>query len=234
MPLIVRRARDSKPQDWVIEKADEKLAWRARLPGASGYDRAAHALRVLSAGGAEGLALLPLAMPTSWMVNARATSRAFQRWREQPAHDAWSTLLARLGPMTSLDDWLAFDARAKDEIVAVVAVLASGYEGSSLCAVTKVLSLLRPQLVPLMDDAAIAFALGTIEPPSTADDPLAPPTTFAPMLDWFAEAVRDAEDALVDVAIRHTHAVLDAPQVLDRLLWFDSWGYRLAPDTLGG
>ena len=227
MTLIVRRTRDGALEEWTIEEPVEKLAWRARLPGASGYDQAAHVLRVLSAGGAEGPALLPLAMPTSWMVNSRATSHAFQRWRASPAHEAWTMLLARLGPMMSLDDWLALGADERGQIDAALSVLATGKDGASLCAVTKVLALLRPQLVPLMDDAAIAFALGTIEMPETADDPRALPTSFAPMLDWFAAAVHDAEGALVEIAVRHDRAVLDAPQVLDRLLWIESWGHRL-------
>ncbi len=224
---MVRRTLDGAVRDWIVEDPDEKLAWRAQLPGASGYDQAAHVLRILSAGGAEGLALLPLAMPTSWMVNSRATSHAFQRWRAGLAHEAWATLLARLGPMTSLDDWLALGADERGEVERALGVLATGRDGASLCAVTKVLALLRPQLVPLMDDAAIAFALGTIAMPETADDPRATAASFAPMLDWFATAVRDAEDALVEIAVRHGQAVLDAPQVLDRLLWIESWGHRL-------
>jgi len=213
---------------WRIADPDAKLSWRAALPGASGYDLAVQVLRALGARGAEALDLLPLAMPASWMVNARASSRAFRRWRERPAREAWAVLLSRLGPMTSLEEWLALGAPARAEVDESARVLASGEEGASLVAVTKVLALLRPQLVPLMDDAAIALARGTVAVPESADDPRAPASELVPMLDWFAESVLGAEGALVEIAVRHEAAVLDAAQVLDRLLWFDSWGHRSA------
>jgi hypothetical protein len=46
------------------------------------------------------------------------------------------------------------------------------------------------------------------------------------MIDWFAEQVVSNEGELIAIAARHKHAVLDAPQVLDRLLWMDAWGER--------
>jgi hypothetical protein len=216
-------------REWSLEGAAEKLAWRARLPGASGYDRAAHSLRVLSANGADAMQLLPLALPTSWLVNARATSHVFQRWLAPPSRDAWALLLERLGPMASLEDWLSMNAERAD-VERALKVLATGRDGATLCAVTKVLALLRPQLVPLMDDAAIAFAIGAVAMPETAEDPRAGIEAFAPMLDWFARAVTTAEAELISIAKTHAFAVLDAPQVLDRLLWFDSWGHRLKKD----
>ena len=48
----------------------------------------------------------------------------------------------------------------------------------------------------------------------------------------FAEATRLAqqvvanEGELIKLAANHKLAVLDAPQVLDRLLWMDAWGER--------
>jgi len=213
--------------EWSLEGAAEKLAWRARLPGASSYDRAAHALRVLAANGADAMQLLPLALPASWLVNARATSHVFQRWLAPPSRDAWALLLERLGPMASLEDWLAASAADRADVARALTVIATGRDGATLCAATKVLALLRPQLVPLMDDAAIAFAIGAVPMPESADDPRAGAETFAPMLDWFARAVASAEADLVAIAKAHAFAVLDAPQVLDRLLWFDSWGHRL-------
>lgn len=229
--LVLCRKVDGSPSEWTVHAPNEKLSWRAQLPGASSYDRAAHALRVLTANGADGLQLLPLALPASWLVNARATSRAFKSWNGTLAHQAWALLLERLGPMTSLDEWLELPASARGEVGAAIGVLANGKEGATLCAVTKVLALLRPQLVPLMDDAAIAFALGIVDEPETPDDPRAPASAFAPMLDWFAEAVRASEDELVAIATRHTEAVLDAPQTLDRLLWFESSGHRIAREA---
>ena len=63
--------------------------------------------------------------------------------------------------------------------------------------------------------------------PATADAPTAPPTLFLPTLDAFAQAVLEGEAALVAIAKEHPAVPLDATQVLDRLLWFDSWGHRI-------
>jgi len=218
----------------VIEDAAEKLRWRGGLPGASIYDQAAQLLRVLQASGAEAMDLLPFAFSSSWYVNARASSRAMQRWLfvEGP-RSKWSDLLTTLSFSMSLDDW---ETAPKEKVAEAIAALAVGEEGATLVAITKVLALLRPQLVPLMDDAAIWFALGTIEEPQTADAPKADATQVIPMMDWFAESVLANEKALTKLAAEHSGAVLDAPQVLDRLLWMESWGNRLrkpAPTTPG-
>lgn len=213
----------------VVEDADAKLAWRVSLPGASTYDRAADVLRRLQASGANAVDLLPLAMPTSWMVNAKANSRAMQRWQQKPMLDAWGALLELVAFDMAPDGWLATPADEKEMIGNLVAALASGADGATLTAITKVLALLRPQLVPLMDDAAIAFALGLVPMPETAEKPSAPPSAFVPMLDWFARAVVDNDDALVGVAARHTAVTLDQAQTLDRLLWVESWGKREMP-----
>jgi hypothetical protein len=207
-----------------VEAASEKLRWRGGLPGASIYDRAAHVLRSLQSSGASAIDLLPLALPACWLVNARASSRAMQRWLAPPASEAWADLLDLLGFELSLEDWLTAEPELRAAAAANVEKLASGYEGSSLVAVTKVLALLRPQLVPLMDDAAIWFSLDLVPEPKTADAPIAAPTAFVPMMDWFAREVARNEDALVAIASRHDMAILDAPQTLDRLLWVVSWG----------
>lgn len=213
----------------VIEDADAKLVWRVSLPGASTYDRAADVLRRLQASGANAVDLLPLAMPTSWMVNAKATSRAMQRWQQNPMRDAWGALLELVAFDMAPDGWLATPADEKDMVGKLVAALASGADGATLAAITKVLALLRPQLVPLMDDAAIAFALGLVPTPDTAEKPVAPPSAFVPMLDWFARAVIDNDEALLGIASRHTAVTLDQAQALDRLLWIESWGKREMP-----
>lgn len=131
-----------------IEDAAAKLARRAALPGASTYDRAAHALRTLQAGGAAAIDLLPLALPASWMVNAPATSRAMQRWLAPPAVDAWAALLELVAFDLSPEGWLALEPEVRASCTYVVAALASGDDGATLGAVTKVLALLRPQIVP--------------------------------------------------------------------------------------
>jgi hypothetical protein len=76
-----------------------------------------------------------------------------------------------------------------------------------------------------MDDAAVAFAIGAVPTPDK-EQATAGPEAFVPMLDWFAEQVIANEKDLIQLAANHKLAVLDAPQVLDRLLWMDAWGER--------
>ena len=214
---------------FVVADGEAKLRFRASLPGAFGYDQAAHVLRALQADGVPADVLLPLAMPTSWMVNARASSRAFQRWLTLPALDVFQELLRALPENASPSSWLETGDSERDHVTELVTALV-GNEGATLTALTKVLALLRPQLVPLMDDAAIWFALDAVPRPTTADAPSGKPSLFVPMLDWFSRSVTDNEDALVSLAAKHDRAVLDAPQTLDRLLWIESWGHRHSHD----
>lgn len=207
--------------EWNLVEPDEKLAFRGSLPGAFGFDQAAHTLRALQIDGASAIELLPLALPVTWMVNSKATSKAFRAWLVPPARALWDALLAQLN--VSLDEWRALGDE-RDAIATMVTQLAH-VEGAGLGAVSKVLGLLRPQLVPLMDDAAIAFAIGAVDMPDE-EKATAGPEVFLPMIDWFADQVLDGESALIELAKRHKQAVLDAPQVLDRLLWMDAWGER--------
>jgi hypothetical protein len=202
-----------------LENAEEKLAFRASLPGAFGFDQAAHVLRALQSEGVASADLLPLAFPTSWMVNARATSRAFRRWFG--AIDVWTALLEELGPTMSLEQWNGQGTERVRELASL--------EDAGLAAVTKVLALLRPQLVPLMDDAQLSFALGTVPMPADNNQSTAGPEHFAPMMRWFAAEVTARESELIAIAAAHRHAVLDAAQVLDRLLWYEAWGHRHRP-----
>jgi len=219
--------------EWVLEEADEKLTFRASLPGAFGYDQAAHLLRTLQAEGLPAIELLPVAFPTSWMVNSRATSHAFRAWLLPPSRSIWEALLAQLGSTMSLEELRAIDEEERDAIAFNVTRLAA-VESAGLSAVSKVLALLRPQLVPLMDDAAVAFAIGAVAAPEK-EQATAGPDVFLPMIDWFAEQVVSNERELIAIAARHKAAVLDAPQVLDRLLWMDAWGerYRRASRSAG-
>jgi hypothetical protein len=208
-------------KDWTIAGAARKLLARGALPGAFGYDLAAEALRRARRAGVPAIELLAPALPASWMVNARASSPVFQRWLGMRA--PWSDLLAIAagGPAR----WLARGAGEREAAAAAVRALA--IEGQGVAAISKVLALLAPDTVPLMDDAAIAFALGGIEPPRTADDPRAGPEWFLPMLDWLARETLRAEPALAALARAYPLAPLEPAQVLDRLLWFESWGWRL-------
>lgn len=207
--------------EWVVTEADEKLTFRASLPGAFGYDQAVHLYRSLQAEGLPAIDLLPTVFPTTWLVNSRATSHAFQKWLLPPSRSLWEALLAQLGSTMSLEEWNEAD---KDTIAMYVARLAA-VENAGLAAVSKVLGLLRPQLVPLMDDAAVAFAIGAVPMPDK-EQATAGTEVFVPMVDWFAAQVRANEPALIKLAAAHKLAVLDAPQVLDRLLWMDAWGER--------
>lgn len=199
-----------------LERAEEQLAFRASLPGAFGFDQAAHVLRVLQSEGVGSADLLPLAFPTSWMVNARATSRAFRKWFG--AIDVWTELLDELAPTMSLEQW---DGQGEEK-VRLLALM----DDAGLAAVTKVLALLRPQLVPLMDDAQLSYALGTVPMPADNNQSTAGAEHFAPMMRWFAAEVTARESELIAIAAAHRHAILDAAQVLDRLLWYQAWGHR--------
>jgi hypothetical protein len=229
IPLGLTRRVKGTPCTWTIDEPDEKLAWRAGLPGASCFDRAAQTLRALQAGGAAAIDLLPLALPASWMVNAKASSRAMQAWLTPRSMETWAAVLEGIGFHLGPAEWLAMPEQDRHAIASAIGQLATGAEGATLAAVTKVLALLRPQIVPLMDDAALWFALECVPEPKSADAPSAPATAFVPMLDWFAREVTEHEDALIALAVRHDRAVLDAAQTLDRLLWIESWGHRLRP-----
>jgi hypothetical protein len=221
--MILSRIVEGAIVPWEVTDADAKLDLRASLPGAYGYDQAAHALRALQAEGARAIDLLPLALPTSWMVNAKASSRAFRAWLTPPALVSWQVLLDLLPFDMAADTWPAHEDR--DQVLERVSRLAA-VEGAGLAAVSKVLALLRPQLVPLMDDAALAFAIGAVAMPTQADQATAGAACFGPMMDWFSAQVLAGEAELVQTAARHRANVLDAAQVLDRLLWMDAWGVR--------
>jgi len=222
--FVFRCVRGNAEESAPVSRPAEALSRRGQLPGAFGYDRAAHLFRTLQAEGSDAVDLLPAAFPTSWMVNAKATSRTFVHWTA--AEPVWAELLSILSFDLSTDEWLTLP-EAQRTAAGVAVTTLSGMPSASLCAVTKVLALLRPQLVPLMDDAAIWFALGAVAEPKSADAPAAGPEQFLPMMDWFAAEAKRSDAALVELARTHTMAVLDAPQVLDRLLWWASWGHRL-------
>ncbi len=222
MPIDVQRGAPRPP--WRFAAPAEKLLARGGLPGAFGYDLAADALRAARRAGVSVRALLAPALPGSWMVNARVASPTFRRWLEPPLAEAFADL-ARLtggGPAA----WLArptSERRAAEEAAAALAV-----DGQGAAAISKALALLSPETVPLMDDAALHLAVGFgAAPPASADDPRAGPEWVVPMLDWFATAVRAAEAPLADLARGYPLAPLEPAQVLDRLIWFDSFGFRL-------
>lgn len=213
---------DTPHGPWEVVDAAEKLAWRSSLPGAFGYDRCAHALRLARARRLPIDELLALALPASWMVNSRAGSPVFQRWLQPEGRAVWSALIGLLAG--GVGPWLGMEPSIRDDVRDLVAALISA--GGDLCSVSKVLALMAPEAVPLMDDAALWMLLDAVPRPETADAPTGTAAHVLPMLDAFSRAVLTHEDELVALARAHTAAVLDAPQVLDRLIWFESWGWR--------
>jgi hypothetical protein len=107
------------------------------------------------------------------------------------------------------------------------AVSALTLEGHGATAQSKVLALLCPEAMALLDDAAVAKVTGLVPAPSTADAPTVAAAHVAPTLDALLGAVLAQEEILIGLARGYPLATLDAAQVLDRLLWFESWGWRL-------
>lgn len=209
---------------WRIERAAEKLSIRGALPGAFNYDRTAAALRVAREAGVPAAALLAPAMPGSWMVNNRAPSSVLKGWLSgDGAVAAFDVLLRHLD--TGPAGWLERDQASRDEVTAAVRALSSGDHRA--CAVSKVLALLCPDTVPLMDDAALWLMTGGAEYPQDAEHPSADADAFVPMVDAFCAAVQSADAPLAALAAGYPLARSSPSQILDRLLWFDSWGHRV-------
>ena len=221
---------------WHLGMAHAKLQVRGRLPGAYGFDLACATYRAARTAGLPAVDLVPLALPGSWMVNNKVPSPVFYRWMQPDARATWATLLELLDC-----DAAGWQARGPDERAAVaqcvhrLAALDRGARGNppehvahgAVAGLSKVLALLCPDIVPLMDDAAIHFALSAVPRPDSADTPSGGPGLFVPMLDWFAEAVLGALPALQALADEYELAPMSPAQVLDRLLWFETWGYRV-------
>lgn len=205
--LIVRPS----GEPWLVEDVARKLSLRAELPGAFVFDRAAAALRTAKALGLPVEDRLALALPASWLVNSPAVSKVLQRWAQAPQRDVWLALVQLLE-----EDGGAGGEDADAELV--VAMRALGPEPYVIEASSKVLALLVPDAVPLMPKPARAFVLG----PADADDERA----FAMMAGWFVRSIAAHREELAALAHEHDGAPLSGPQVLDRLLWFDSEGQR--------
>lgn len=240
--VTIRRTVNGSSLPFTIERVDDKLRWRASLPGASAWDRAAQSLRLLQAEGAGAMDLLALSLPASWLVDSKASSRTMHRWLSRSYLEPWSVIFDVIGRRTLPEDWLVAPTARREAVAEAVATLVHGApdgpplaadDGASLAAVTKTLALLRPQTVPMMDDAALAFALELVPMPATPGRPTAKASAFVPMMDWFARQVAACEPELYTIAARHELSILDAAQVLDRLVWMESWGNRLRA-RLGG
>jgi hypothetical protein len=104
------------------------------------------------------------------------------------------------------------DAEAIDR-----SVVALGSEPYAVEAISKVAALLAPDAVPLMPLPARTFVLG---------DSASQPQAFVAMVRWLTDAASAHSAELDALAASHAEVPLSAAQVLDRLLWFDSEGYR--------
>src|SRR5690606_38988432 len=134
------------------------------------------------------------------------------RWLEPPFDTHWATLLDHLLPLTVVD-WPQVATDPRDEIASAVQSLC--IDGQGVAALSKVLALLCPDLVPLMDDAALAMLCGSVPMPTRADTPSAGPEHFAPMLDAFADSVSANAGALELLAADATPIGLSPAQALD-------------------
>jgi hypothetical protein len=196
---------------WHIEDGARKLQLRARLPGARVYDHVAESLRRARAAGLSAADRLPIALPGSWCVNSPAPSTVLRRWALPPQREVWVALVELLESLgASLDD--------EAEQALRLGLGALGREPYAVEAISKVAALLVPDAVPLMPPPATAFILG--------DGVLADEGTFVAMVRWFLEESAQARDELAALAASHGEVALVPGQVLDRLLWFDSEGFR--------
>lgn len=199
-----------------LHDAARKLTLRAGLPGAHLFDRATHALRRARALGLPLDARLELALASSWLVNSPAPSSALRALAAPPR---FATLRALAGALAELEG-APGDAEG-DQLATSVDLLAAawpdaGSRGAEM--LSKLLALVVPETVPLLPEPACRFLLG--EPPAAAG------ARFVACLGVFHRATLALEPGLIALAREHTAAVLEPAQVLDRLVWFDSEGFR--------
>ena len=196
---------------WRIEGAGAKLRKRGQLPGARVFDLAGESLREAKEKGVSAGARLYLALPASWLVNSPAISRVMRRWALEPQRELCLALVAALeaGPT----EW----GNEETQAAARLALKALGDEPYVTEAISKILALLVPEMVPLMPPLARAFVLGEAQ----QDDPDA----FVKIVDWFGRAAHEHRGPLEAIAREHREVALTGAGVLDRLLWFDSEGH---------
>lgn len=226
------RRRGGADEPWTVADPLGKLALRGRLPGAFGFDRATEALNRARAAGVATADLLALAFSTSWLVNSAIPSPVLAKWQLPPFVGYFRALLGQLelGPSA---------LRALDDKRLTSAVTPLAIDGQGAGAISKVVASLVPNAMVLMPDAALAFAIGGSPLPATPDLQTAGAAAFTPMLKWFAGEVVTHEAELNDLAARDARArapakQLSAAQVLDRLVWFESAGYRAMRGGLVG
>ena len=197
---------------WLLDDTLRKLSLRAGLPGARVYDLCANALRSAREKGVSLGDRFTLALPASWLVNSPASSAVLRRWALAPGREAWLDLLQALdapAPTFATGAWRGVVRDAWTRL---------GDEPFLVEAASKLAALVVPDRVPLMPRPARAFVLGEAAGSDAA--------AFIAMIEFLVATSRDNEEDLRLVADHHTEVPLSAPQVLDRLLWFDSEGHK--------
>lgn len=204
---------------WPIVLPEIKLRLRARLPGAFSFDAAARGLRAARAAGVPAEQLLAAAMAGSWLVNSAIRSPVMQKWLTPAYRKPWEIVIAGLEG-DALSDPPNLETRANVEQALEAIVKA----GAPVGAVTKVLSLIVTEPIPLMPDAAVAHVLRAVPIPTEPDAQTAPVKVFFPMIDRVRASTKKHLALLSGFA--HVDPSLRPGDVMDRLLWFDSIGYR--------
>ena len=230
--LTIERTRGGKSESWTVTDPLAKLALRGRLPGAFSFDRATEALNRARAAGVATGDLLPLAFPSSWLVNSAIASTTMARWALPPFAGYFRTLIGQLE--IGVHELAALDEKRITDAVRPLAI-----DGQGAGAISKVVASLVPKSVPLMPDAAIAFAIDAVANPTALDAQTAAADLFAPMLKWFARTVVAHEGLLRELAAQDAKArapakELEPAQLFDRLLWFESAGYRVMRGPVAG
>ncbi len=202
-------------RSFTTEGALRKLALRASLPGAFLFDRAAQALRLARAQAIPLEARLDLAFSASWLVNSPAPSTTLHAWSKSQ-RDVLCALASRLEGGETLDE---MTLGAVAEAVELLASALGERSSQGAEAVSKLLALVVPEGMPLLPEPACRFLLGEAIPERSG-------ARFVACLPVFWAATDALYMDLVDVAKEYPGPPLDAAQVLDRLLWFDSEGYR--------
>lgn len=213
---------------WQCSFSLEKLLMRGQLAGASLYDKTTDALRQARQAGVPALTLLPAATGSSWMVNNTVTSALFQQWLHPSKLAHWESLLALLEGTN--DNYLQRKDELREPLSQTLQALWLPQAGAA--GLSKVLALLCPDVVPLMDDAALWYALDRVSYPANAQVITSKTNDFIDMLDWFATQAHTQQETLTLLATAYPLCQLSPAQVLDRLLWFESWGYHLFQQQL--
>lgn len=207
---------------WVVTEALRKLVSRAELPGAYCYDRLAEKVHSLSQSGITAYNLLPLCLPGSWLVNGKAPSPVFKTWLSEEMRPHWEVLFELLsGSPTAV---LQRSPAEKARLQAAFDALGDGR--CHLSAVSKVLALLFPEVVPLLEDGAVWLLTRGVERPEVEDNGMAPPAQFVPCVEAFCRAMQQVAPSCEALSHHYGVTQLTSGQVLDRLLWFDAWGHR--------